>query len=392
MKDEKMMILKMLEEGKITSEEAIELIDAIDTKSSGSKNKEDSDKNITNQIFNALGELGNDMGNLLSRSIDEIKEFGSNLNIGNNYETINNNADIDISHIENVKLDFKSVNGKIRIHKTEGDKVLIHSKCDYKKGVLDDGEIYFDFFEENGKVTFLPKYKNNISIDLDILVPNREYDHISLETSNGQVLVENIKSNTINISTSNGSIDTYNSKFKNLTALTKNGRIEVRDVISDEIDLNTSNSSILLMMIKTNNISAKTSNSKIIVNDLDANQSRLKTTNSSISLDGSMVEEVYLNTSNGRINVRDLDIDKLKLVDISTNNGDIDCKVYNNDYNYIFDLETSSGNLDLDIPSLVYEINKQPSSGSKKVLATTPNFTDGIKIKATTSNGFIKIY
>jgi len=77
-----------------------------------------------------------------------------------------------------------------------------------------------------------------------------------------------------------------------------------------------------------------------------------------------------------------------------TSNGTINSKICDTGRPLYFDLETSMGNINLEIPDLVYKVNKQISLGQKRIVAHSSNYdknADHLKFIASTSNGSIKI-
>lgn len=107
MKDEKLMVLSMLEEGKITSEEAVKLLEALEeTESfiefeSTEDNKEkfiDIDKTkkkleVLEKNINEQGKkvesLGTDLGSKLANAFSNLFNTGNPFNLLGNYEVIN---------------------------------------------------------------------------------------------------------------------------------------------------------------------------------------------------------------------------------------------------------------------------------------------------------------
>ena len=183
MKEERMMILTMLEEGKITSEEAIKLMEALeegvifekvedekeeheeeDTKKDHKKEKD------FRSTFNTLEDIGSDIGNALSSLFDGLKDFSPNFGLKYDYETIRTTLDMDISDIENPNLIFKAINDSIIIKPTDGDKILIEVICQYKNGLFQKDEAYFDFIKDGDNIIFNPKFTSNISIRLNVLI------------------------------------------------------------------------------------------------------------------------------------------------------------------------------------------------------------------------------
>jgi DUF4097 and DUF4098 domain-containing protein YvlB len=403
MKEEKMMILSMLEEGKITSEEAIKLMEALEdmeiprehNEFKEEKDNRFKDRKFSKPIFNTLEDIGTDIGNALSTMFDSLKDMGNSFSFMGNYETITTDLDMDISHIENPSLDLKAVNGNIRLRSNDEDKLFIKSTCQYKNGIISQNEPYFDFYMDGDKVIFTPKYNSNISIKLDVSLPEKHYNEIILTSSNGKIDIEELSMHTLRCTTTNSSIDVVEINSNEIDLTTKNGRIECRDTSSDIIKAATTNSNIFLMDIHCSEIDAKTANAKIGINDIDAQKIICKTSNASIEAEDITCDIIHLITSNGKITCDDIDVDRAKEIKLMTSNGSISSEIYEANNDSYFDLETSMGNITLDIPNIVYKLNKQANLGFKKIIAHSVNFDENrehLNFIASTSNGSIKIY
>lgn len=412
MKEEKMMILSMLEEGKITSEEAIKLMEALedmempkksielDEEKANTSSKKSSKQlfetlgDIGNDIGNALEDIGNDLGNTFSKMFDGLKDAGTSFNFKGNYETIVTDLDMDLSNIENPSLDLRAVNGNIRIRPKDGDKVIIKSTCQYKNGLLAPNEPYFDFYMDKNKLIFIPKYNSNISIKLDVSLPEKHYNEITLNSSNGKIDIEELNSDILKCITTNSSIDVVEVNCQEIDLITKNSKIQCSGTNSNLLKATTANSNILLMDVTAKEVEAKTSNAKITANDIDAEKIIFKTSNSPIEVNDITCDTINLTTSNSRVILDDIDLDRVKEIRIATSNGSIHSEIDEVSKDIYFDLETSMGSISLDIPNLVYKLNKQANLGFRKIVAHSMGFDenkDHIKFTASTSNGSIKI-
>lgn len=405
MKEEKMMILTMLEEGKITSEEAIKLLEAledIEIPTEHNESNEQIDNNFQEKKlsipipkFNSLEDIGSDIKNALTNVFDGLKGIDNSFAFRYNYDTISTDLDFDLSNIENPSLDLKAVNGSIRLRPTDNDKLLIKVNCQFKNGLISPGEEYFDFYSDGNKIIFSPKYNSNISIKLDVSIPEKNYNEILLNSSNGKIDIEELNVNTLICTTSNSSIDVVEVNANDIDLTTKNSRIECRDTNAKIIKTYTTNSNIYLMDICCNEIDAKTANAKIGINDIVADKIICKTSNASIDAEDITCDIIHLITSNGKLGCDDIDLNRVKEIKLITSNGTINLRIHEMGREHYFDLETSMGNISLDIPNLIYKTNKQINLGLKKIVAHSPNFDenrDHLKFIASTSNGSIKIY
>lgn len=403
MKEEKMMILSMLEEGKITAEDAIKLMEALEDmeipKNHNKNNEETYDdsqeEKSSKPIFNTLGDIGSDISNVLSSMFDGLKDVGNSFIFRNNYETITTDLNLDISDMNFPKLDLKAVNGSILLKPTVNNILFIKVTCQYKKGLFSPDEPYFDFSANENIITFNPKYNSNISIKLDVSLPRKHYDEIILNSSNGKIDIQELNTNILKCITTNSSINIVNLNSKEIDLTTKNGKIQCKDISSDIIKTITTNSSIFLTDLRSLEMEAKTANGKIIVNNIDGEKIILKTSNALIETENINCDIIHLITSNGKIICNDIDMNRAKEVRLMTSNGSINSKVYGTNKDSYFDLETSMGNISLEIPNLVYKINNQANLGFKKIVAHSAYFDedeDNVKLIASTSNGSINIY
>lgn len=401
MKEEKMMILSMLEEGKITSEEAVKLMEALDSmdtpgdeKTTNNQKDKSEKEEIFGNLFNSFDEIGSDISNAFNNMLNGLKDIGGNFGFINNYETIYDDLEIDISHIENPSLDLRAINGSIQLRPSGSENLSIKVSCQHKKGLLQENEAYFDFHLDGDTVVFNPKYNSGISIKLDVFLPEKNYDNVLLNSTNGKIDLDKLKINLLECNTSNSSINILYVDSKEIILSTKNGKIESQFVNSEDFKAYTSNASVSLSYVNSNNMYLKTANGKIDANHLAGEDLVCKTSNGSISLETLSFDKSELTTSNGRITCDDLDNNKTKVVKMMTSNGSISSKTKKLQKETLFDLETSMGNISLEVPDLIYTTNKQVNLGLKKIIAHTVDYNNNdekLEIIASTSNGSIQI-
>ncbi|MCF6466143.1 DUF4097 family beta strand repeat-containing protein [Clostridium sp. Cult2] len=412
MKDEKLMILSMLEEGKITSEEAIKLLEALEETESfieyeSTEDNEEKfididktkeklevlEKNIKDKGKKAES-LGIDLGNKLANTFSNLFSTGNPFNLLGNYKVINTKIEKDISYMDNPTIHLKSINGGINLKSWEKEKLLIKIVYQYKNNNYAKDDKFYDLSEENNKIIFEPIYANNVMMNLDVYLPDRYYEEINLNTSNGKIQVENLNLGLLGCNTTNASISLKDVVGKNIDLSTKNGRINLIDISSPTLKAISTNSNIVLEDINSDNLIVSTKNGRITLSDISANNISGNTSNSSIEINDISSKVVKLTTSNGRITCRDLDSEKISKLKLSTSNSTIDVEIGKLNKMSSFHLETSLGNIDLDIPDLVYKVNRQVSLGIKKIIAHSANFDEKEEhfvLDASTSNGSIKI-
>lgn len=400
MNDEKMMILSMLQDGKISSEEAIKLLEALEeTEKDNLVNVEKTKEKIgeigeiAKEQGKKIGDIGVDLGNKIAKAFRDMK-FNTDSN-GLTGKSINTKVEMDISHMEAPSIDIEAVNGRIILENWDENFLSIEVNCRYREGLFQENEDFFSFYEMDNKIIFSPEFSSNISIDLKVYLPDKYYEEISLKSSNGQIKIDNFIGDSFDISTSNAAITIESIKAKKIHLNTKNGRIILDDVLAPKIEATTGNSNILIEDVETDNINLITKNGRIYISNIMAKEIIANTSNGAIELEFVNSEQIELKTSNAKVQLNDLDLDKLNYLKIITSNGIIDVDLNKLNKEIYLDLVTSIGSIDLDLPSLVYKLNKQVNLGKKNIIAHSINYKEGensLKLLATTSNASIKIY
>ena len=405
MKEERMMILSMLKDGKISSEEAVQLLEALEeTEPSMEKNnlinvektkeKVNEFGEIAKEQGKKIGDMGIDLGNKIAKSFSNMNFNMDFSGITGRSKSIDTKVEMDISHIEKPIIDIEAINGGMVVENWDKDFISVEIKCRYKEGLFQEGEDFFEFYERDNRIVFSPIFTNGISIGLEVFLPNRPYKEVLLKSSNGQIKIEDFTGEILDLNTSNGPIIVEDIEANEVKLNTKNGKILLDDIIAPKIDANTGNSSILVEDVETENINLNSKNGRIYLSDLIAEETTANTSNGSIELEDINSKKIELKTSNAKVQLNDLNLDKLNYLKIATSNGTIDIDLGQLNKEIFLDLETSISNIDIELPSLVYELNKQANLGKKKIIAHSLNYKeeDGLKLIANTSNASIKVY
>lgn len=430
--DNKKLILEMLREGKITTEEAQQLLEAIDKKGEEEKPKNNVRFGVkggekfdftfdTEDIKEKFSEMGKKFENATNINSEDIKVFGQNLGdtlmglgkelenafsemvggfkdysstLRKNNETITSNHSLDISDVESPQIDFKAINGGISLKaNTEDELVKIKVKASYKSQEIETGDSLYDFYLDGSKIIFAPKY-TNVNICLDVMLPDKEFDLVTLATKNGKVSVENLIADSLGVETLNGSIRLIESSLKQGNLKTQNASIEVKSSNIEELIANTNNGRVLLDGVSAQNLGLKTSNGKFYLAGVKAETTVLKTSNASVNVDAIETEKLLVKTSNGRIELSNYNHETMEEVDLTTSNASITIDRLPEEKAVSLDLETSMGNIQVNKDNLVYIKNQHANYGMKRVLAESIDYENAeskIEIKATSSNGSIKI-
>lgn len=408
--EEKVLILKMLQEGKITTDDAVKLLEALEkaspgTTPAGSKMDELKDE-ITaklNEIkiddkLNKFGEKASKIATTFGEKAGKLAEqLGENIStektekfteeftkrmevlgqdiaesaakfadvfadqVGNLFDTVyekykyNSSYTYPVEDALDIYLQTSNFSVKIGLCDTREMKVNISVNSNMPQLVIDE---YFKTIMDSGSYRLSSEF------------PGRTWGRIELLIPKGM--------NVLSISTDNAKCEISDMDVKQLSCATANGRISLSRCSADEIELFTDNEKVILNEITTRTAKVRTSNSKIIIEDSHLDNIDAKTSNAAImvyaSRKGESLSPCYtLITSNGKIDL-----------DIANEEG----------FDYMVDANTTMSSIDIKLANLTYETDKKSIGMQEAIQLKSENFdtaSNKISIKANTSNAPISI-
>lgn len=394
--EEKLLILKMLEDKKISSEEAAKLLAALEQE----PKQENTDNYRKNQKQNGFAdeaakvrdrvnqwkkEFKNnynqaDFDNMIDDFAGKAEKIGKNVatttfgivdkvidyvgsfvdtnsfNIFGNLQTVQKN--FEVIPAEGATIDISGANGSVTIKKHLDPRVLIISRI---KSSAPNGEGIVSFVDDPSAISIKAvSAAINVSVSHEIFIPESKFKSIKIENSNGKIYVEDSLSEELTATTKNAHIEFMGVNSDKISANTKNGRVQMNYIIGNKLDINTSNAVIDIKHIKAQDINAVTINGRIVIENAQ-------------NIDENTDMNMFLKTTNGGIKV---------------NMNDIDGRVYK------VKAHASNGTINLLIPEIVYHnVNRKGVTGSF-VEAESKDFEAGlnkVNITGETMNGQIEI-
>lgn len=351
MNEEKMMILRMLKEGKITEEETAKLLDAMDSKDKTNdnsktnfkyKNNRDWQKDFEDNMsklessFNKFGEkfeekieeMGKDFsegtGSFADKIMSTFNSFMDKDNISNilgKYEVKEENIELEINDIENPLLDIRSINGDININPWSKNYIYVEATCYLKKNKISTENQIMSLKKLDNNIILNPLFDSDIAVKLDISLPDKKYDNMKINTTNGKIDILDLSS-------------------KNISTFTKNGAVTLNNTNSEKIDI-------------------FTKNAKVLINDADVNTLNINTANSSIVVEESKLTNIFAQTSNGKIKLNNIDSNSIKEVKLITSNAGIFINLENFIQPYRIQANTTNSIIHLNLPNIVYDYNDE---------------------------------
>jgi len=395
--EEKLLILKMLEEKKISSEEAAKLLAALEQE----PKQENSDNNYKrNQKANGFAdeaakvrdrvnhwkkEFKNnynqaDFDNMIDDFANKAEKVGKNVasttfgivdkvidyvgsfvdtnsfNFFGSLQTVQKN--FEIIPAEGATLEISGANGSVTIKKHLDPRVMIISRI---RSSAPNGEGIVSFSDDPSAIAIkVQSSAINISVSHEIFIPESKFKAIKIENSNGKIYVEDSLSEELTATTKNAHIELMGVNSDKISVNTKNGRVQMSYIIGNKVDINTSNAVIDIKHIKVQDVNAVTINGRIVIENAQ-------------NVDENTDMNMYLKTSNGGIKVNMNDMDGRK---------------------YKVKAHASNGTINLLIPEIVYHnVNRKGVTGSF-VEAESKDFELGLNkviITGETMNGQIEI-
>lgn len=218
MTEEKQLILNMLKEGKITVEEASDLLAAI-----GDKKSKETD---------FAGKITSTVDSIIKKATEAISAIdldqAFDINNFNLKGEVNTHKDIRVDdEIDEINIDL--INGEILLEKSIDKGIVISADIYAKKGNLED---YIDVeirdnvldIEEN------ETYKNlGANVKLRVQVGKDFYEKLNVNTVNARVEIADTDFENLNIDSVNGKITVINSKSA-IDVNNVNGKIDIKNI------------------------------------------------------------------------------------------------------------------------------------------------------------------
>lgn len=294
MQNERQRILQLVENGTISAEEAIRLLEALgkdkptntvnqvtpraDERQEEFKQTTDNfdsaganqhkkttgfedlfgkafqDKEVNKKMDEFMHDLKEDLSqfssrmmNLMNTTISKVKDFDFQFPFGEKVEfdkTYAFNAD----EVNSFEVDIP--NGKLTIEKTDDSQVIVETKVKVTRNAQSEEDTIARFTERfvtlyDGKLTVATNVKMAM-VSVHILVPEKHYDVFISRVMNGGVTINDVDAKLIKVKTYNGPIKIEKATFNHANFESGNGMIEARFIKGDDIEAETVNGRIYI--------------------------------------------------------------------------------------------------------------------------------------------------
>lgn len=454
MNDERLMILQLLQEGKINKEEAEKLLDALvegEQKVIGeerafkvnlSKNKNDKEedtsnekrksKSILSEIEDGLdifSDYVNSKLNRITEDFSEEKVNSFNKKVNNNIERLINDFTKSTEEIgkglfgrlENVMdsnkfKDFASNMGKypysrefvkvynfenlnnIEIENYFGDiMVKAENRDDFNIKIRTRNDVECETLFTDELIDDLLKLKvtnaYHDDIDLEIILPTKAYNNIAL-SAQGKISIDDIETDEIRICSTNSDIAMMNLKADYCLNKVQNGNIVLDNVNCNLLEVSLSNGYVDMSKVYGDRYVINSTNSRVGISYARLGTIQVNNSNGRILLEKCSADFGELNTSNKKISIDTCSFKKLNAI---TSNGDIELDLLKDSSSYELDLFTSRGHIIREDNPEMEIIENTDDYGVRKFRGCIKTSSgsmldksDSVYIKAKTSNASIR--
>jgi DUF4097 and DUF4098 domain-containing protein YvlB len=312
MENERKRILKLVENGTISAEEAIVLLEALSkekestqsqatheeeqytsqqneettSKTSGFEdifgktfNNKDANKKMDefmNDLKEDLSHFSNRVMGLMNTTFSKIKEFDLDFPFGEKIQ-FNKTYAFDAEEVRGIELEIP--NGKVEVVKAVDNQFLVEAKIKTTLNDRDEEKTKAQFEEEflnlqDGKLTITVSSKMT-QVSVRFIVPEKQYDVVILRLLNGGISIQELDTKLLKAKTYNGSVKLEQSSFQHATVETGNGAIEIRNVQGEDLEAETVNGRVYIDG-HLQEVEAESVNGAVVVTTHDQNAKKIK--------------------------------------------------------------------------------------------------------------------
>lgn len=260
MQEERKRILDMVENGTITAQEALALLEElgkqativtpqVNTQKFEEEKKTEQVKQGSADFIEDLKRdftmVGDRFMQFMQGTVDKMKDFEFEMKFNDpiTFEEKFVKQDVQFDDIA-----INLTNGKVKIFPSEEPFAHATVKVkSFKNSTEEEARKRFQdefiFTTEGNKLRVYSDMKT-ISVQVALFVPEKEYNHISARLFNGDFVAQNLEANTFKIKTTNGKVELENSKFHRADIETVNGSVQLQNVEGDTVEVETMNGRI----------------------------------------------------------------------------------------------------------------------------------------------------
>lgn len=308
MNEERLLILKMVEEGRITAQEAVELFEAMESDEPEKHHKredawrklEKQGEDFAHKVEHAAERFSRSLETKLESGLAEqlanIPKLLSKIPFVSNmtdevHEFVNEYSGTFAEALNEIPIELVTTNGAITVEGWDQDhfKLVVTQRIRAKEREIALKKVVsLNIPEENELIDRLSvkvEEQKDVSVSYHLSLPRKRPYLVTVSSTNGKCKVANLLAKTISNNTINGSITVRQSKAERIDATTSNGSSVLDYIESEAIYQTTANGSIKFIG-SAKDIECRSINGSVKVMPLtfafDQSKIQLTTTNGSV--------------------------------------------------------------------------------------------------------------
>lgn len=256
MQDERKRILDMLENGQITAQEAMGLLDALSKQQEQTHTTFTDHQHSTNQSTNRNRDfiedakrdftvIGERVMQMMQGTVDKLRQFDFENPFGDAV-TIKDSYTLQPEHLRSITVDI--ANGKAEIYPSEDGHVTADVTVKSYRGMAEEElrqKLHSDFVfkEEDGRLRIFSDMKT-IAVHMTLKVPKEHYEQLTVRLFNGDFTAGSFDAKHIKVKTTNGKVSLHHMEIEEVDVETVNGAVQLKDVNGEAVDVEAVNGRI----------------------------------------------------------------------------------------------------------------------------------------------------
>ncbi|QTD42825.1 DUF4097 family beta strand repeat-containing protein [Sporosarcina sp. Te-1] len=347
MQNERKRILSMLENGTITIEEALTLLEAMEKTTSGpskqpenpsettyqkatedeyvesepkSTKRDDSMDDFLSDLRKDVSHAGERFMQFMQTAVQRVKTFDFDSPFGSSI-TFTHSITKPVDQLDEIIVDID--NGKLTIQANEdpessevaadftvkafNQKTEEEAKEEFLKKLV--------FMNDEGKLRLVSDLKL-IQVNVVLTVPQKEYEKLSIRLLNGETVLHSLSAGKLYCKTANGKIEGAHLKFHEAELETGNGKIQLKEIQGEELSAETMNGRVYISG-SVKDVEAKSLNGHVVVTTTDSEARKVEARTVSGSVEIYVPSDIPLSgeisTNMGRLDLQLDDVNRTRV-------------------------------------------------------------------------------
>lgn len=199
------------------------------------------------EVKNDLSQFSNKLMGILNTTYTKIKEFDFEFPFGSKVEFTKNYS---FNGNEVRAIDVEIPNGKVEVVRSEGNELKVEANIKTSLTDNDEEKTKANFEKEfiklnDGKLQI--KCPSKLSqVNVRLMLPDKQYDVLLMKLLNGGVSIDELKAKLVKVRTYNGAIKYDSGEFQHADVQSGNGAIEIVRVKGEDLEVETVNGRIYI--------------------------------------------------------------------------------------------------------------------------------------------------